>query len=148
MWGPGGRIGSEQDWGSASNFGGRRGSGGVRPIDAEMRREMERAMRDGSRLVPGITQQLRGSGIDEQELNELRHYVGGLPHSRFSGNPRLLQEEHRKLLSLIEQLELQVRRQVEQDQGGANVRAAANEPVPERYREAVAEYYRRLSQGR
>ena len=105
-------------------------------------------MRDGARLIPGITHQLRGSGIDEQELNELRRFVGGLPHGRFAGNPRLLQEEHRKLLSLIEQLELQVRRQVEQDQGGANVRSGANEPVPERYREAVAEYYRRLSQSR
>ena len=147
-WGPGGRIGSEQEWGSASNFGGRRGPGGVRMPDAETRREMERAVRDGARLVPGITQHLRGTGIDEQELKELRQYVGGLPHDRFAGNPRLLQEEHRKLLSLIEQLELQVRRQVEQDAGGANVRAGANEPVPERYREAVAEYYRRLSQGR
>ncbi len=148
MWGPGGRMGSEQDWGSASNFGGRRGPGGGRMPDAETRREMERAVREGARLVPGITQHLRGTGIDEQELKELRQYVGGLPHDRFAGNPRLLQEEHRKLLSLIEQLELQVRRQVEQDAGGTNVRAGANEPVPERYREAVAEYYRRLSQGR
>ena len=148
MWGPGGRIGSKQDWGSASNFGGRRGPGGGGMPDAETRREMERAVREGARLVPGITQHLRGTGIDEQELGELRRYVGGLPHDRFAGNPRLLQEEHRKLLSLIEQLELQVRRQVEQDAGGTNVRAGANEPVPERYREAVAEYYRRLSQGR
>ena len=148
MWGPGGRIGSEQNWGSASNFGGRRGPGGAFMPDAETRREMERAIREGARLVPGITHQLRGSGIDEQELNELRRYVGGLSQDRFAGNPRLLQEEHRKLLSLIEQLELQVRRQVEQDGGGANVRAGASEPVPERYREAVAEYYRRLSQGR
>ncbi len=147
-WGPGGRTGSEQDWGSASNFGGRRVPGGSRMPDAETRREMERAIREGARLVPGITHQLRGSGIDDQELSELRRFVGRLSHDRFAGNPQLLQEEHRKLLSLIEQLELQVRRQVEQDQGGANVRAGANEPVPERYREAVAEYYRRLSQGR
>ena len=148
MWGPGGRTGSEQEWGSASNFGGRRRPGGGRMPDAETRREMERAVREGARLVPGITRQLRGSGIDDQELSELRRYVGGLSHDRFAGNPRLLQEEHRKLLSLIEQLELQVRRQVEQDGGGANVRAGVNEPVPEHYREAVAEYYRRLSQGR
>ena len=105
-------------------------------------------MRDSARLLPGLTQQLRRQGIDEQELSEIRRFVAGLPQDSFPGNPKLLQEEHRNLLSLLEQLELQVRRQVEQDRGGSQIRAIVNEPVPEQYREAVAEYFRRLSQGR
>jgi hypothetical protein len=51
------------------------------------------------------------------------------------------------LISLLQQLELQVRRQVELDQGG-DVRAVISEPVPEQYRNAVAEYFRRLSEQR
>ena len=105
-------------------------------------------MRDSARLLPSLTQQLRGQGIDEEDLSEIRRFVAGLPQDRFPGNPKLLQEEHRNLLSLLEQLELQVRRQVERDKGGNQIRAIVNEPVPEQYREAVAEYFRRLSQGR
>ncbi len=109
---------------------------------------MERAMRDSAQLIPGLTRQLRGQGVDEEDLNQIRRFVAGLSQESFPGNPKLLQEEHRNLLSLLEQLELQVRRQVERDKGGNQIRAIVNEPVPEQYREAVAEYFRRLSQGR
>ena len=148
QFGPGGQSGGQQNWDSASNFGRDRRQGFGGPLDPQARREMERAMRDSARLLPSLTQQLRGQGIDEQELNEIRRFVAGLPRDRFPGNPKLLQQEHRTLLSLLEQLELQVRRQVEQDKGGNQIRAISNEPVPEQYREAVAEYFRRLSQGR
>jgi hypothetical protein len=56
----------------------------------------------------------------------------------------LVEREYRSLVSLLEQLELQVQRHVEVDQGG-DVRAIGGEPIPEEYREAVAEYYRKLS---
>jgi hypothetical protein len=49
------------------------------------------------------------------------------------------------MLAMLEQLELQVRRQVEEDSGG-QVRSIVADPVPEQYREAVAEYFRKLSQ--
>jgi hypothetical protein len=71
--------------------------------------------------------------------------VQGLPNSRFANNPKLLNEEYRKMLAMLEQLELQVRRQVEEDSGG-QVRSIVADPVPEQYREAVAEYFRKLSQ--
>jgi hypothetical protein len=48
------------------------------------------------------------------------------------------------VLSLLEQLELQTRRKVETEEGG-DVRVIVSEPVPDQYREAVAEYFRRLS---
>jgi hypothetical protein len=51
------------------------------------------------------------------------------------------------MLGLLEQLELQVRRQVETAEN-TEVRAIVSEPVPEQYREAVAEYFRRLSKGK
>ena len=63
------------------------------------------------------------------------------------GAMAFLSREYRKMLSMLEQLELQVRRQVEERQGG-QVRATIAQPVPEEYREAVAEYFRRLSKGR
>ena len=143
------REGGPMQWsGSASNFGGRRPQGGVRAWDAGTLADVQRALRQAVQELPGLTRQLRREGIDEQELAELRRFVAGLAQSRFPGNPQLLEKEHRKVLALLEQLELQVRRQVEQEKGNFQVRVIGTEPVPEQYREAVAEYFRRLSQGR
>jgi hypothetical protein len=107
---------------------------------------MEEALREGVQSVPRLTQQLRSQGIYQEDLVELRRFARGLPESGFAGNPKLLQEEYRKMLGMLEQLELQVRRQVEEGQGGNQVRSIVAEPVPEQYRDAVAEYFRRLSQ--
>ena len=143
------REGGPMQWGgSASNFGGRRLQDGARAWDAATLADVQRALRQAVQEIPGLTQQLRRKGIDAQELAELRRFVAGLSHSRFPGNPQLLEKEHRKVLALLEQLELQVRRQVEQEKGNFQVRVIGAEPVPEQYREAVAEYFRRLSQGR
>jgi len=108
---------------------------------------MEKALREGTRLVPRMARELQTGGIYKEDLEEIRRFAQGVPNSKFAGNPKLLQEEYRRLLSLLEQLELQVRRNVEEEQGG-QVRTAITEPVPEEYREAVAEYFRRLSRGR
>ena len=134
--------------GSASSFGDRGPRGGVRAWDADMLADVQRALREAVERLPGLTQQLRGKGIGEQALTELRLFAAGLSQSRFPGNPRLLEKEHRNLLALLEQLELEVRRQVEQEKGNFQVRVIGAEPVPEQYREAVAEYFRRLSQGK
>ena len=143
------REGGPMQWrGSASNFGGRRPQGGVRAWDAGTLADVQRALREAVEQLPGLTQQLRRKGVDEQALAELRRFVAGLSQSRFPGNPQLLEKEHRKVLALLEQLELEVRRQVEQEKGNFQVRVIGAEPVPEQYREAVAEYFRRLSQGR
>ena len=147
----GGRLGGPQrSIGGASNYGGMRRPGsseGIGLWDDQARREMEQALREGVRLVPRMTRDLQTSGIYEEDLEEIRRFVEGLPNSRFAGNPELLAQEYRRLLSLLEQLELQVRRKVEEEQGG-QVRTSVAEPVPEEYREAVAEYFRRLSRGR
>jgi hypothetical protein len=107
---------------------------------------MEEALQQGSQSVPRLTEQLRSQGIYQEDLEDIRRFVRGLSDSRFAGNPKLLQEEYRKMLGLLEQLELQVRRQIEEDKGGNQVRSIVAEPVPEQYRDAVAEYFRRLSQ--
>ena len=143
------REGGPMQWrGSASNFGGRVPQDGVRAWDAGTLADVQRALREAVEQLPGLTQQLRRKGVDEQALAELRRFVTSLSQSRFPGNPRLLEKEHRKVLALLEQLELEVRRQVEQEKGNFQVRVIGAEPVPEQYREAVAEYFRRLSQGR
>ncbi|HTQ53284.1 MAG TPA: hypothetical protein VMI94_02425 [Bryobacteraceae bacterium] len=59
-----------------------------------------------------------------------------------SNDPELLSRIEAQMLSGVEQIELQLRRAL--DQGGA-VRSGPSEPVPPGYADAVAEYFRRLS---
>jgi hypothetical protein len=59
------------------------------------------------------------------------------------GNPELMNRIESQMLTGVEQIELQLRRQLD-DQGGA-VRSGSTEPVPQGYADAVAEYFRRLS---
>jgi len=131
---------------SASNYGRGSGPSGVRAWDPETRQAIERALRESQREIPQVTRDLRAGGIHADDLEEIRKFVQGLSNSRFAGNPQLLETEYRRMLALLEQLELQVRREVELAEGAA-VRTIVTEPVPEKYREAVAEYFRRLSQS-
>jgi hypothetical protein len=132
---------------SASNFGDWERPGGMRAADPQTREAMERALREGASQIPELTNQLRSGGIYNEDLEAIRKFVRSLPESRFRGNPELLETEYQKMLALLEQLELQVRRQAE-TAGNTEVRAIVSEPVPEQYREAVAEYFRRLSKGK
>lgn len=106
---------------------------------------MEQALREGGRQIPQLTNELRRSGMSNEDLAELRQFAQGLADERFRGNTELLEREYRQMISLLEQLELQARRQAELSEGG-DVRAIVSQPVPEEYREAVAEYFRRLSE--
>jgi hypothetical protein len=59
------------------------------------------------------------------------------------GNPELLNRIESQMLSGVEQIELQLRRALDQQVG--TVRSDPAEPVPAGYADAVAEYFRRLS---
>jgi hypothetical protein len=117
-------------------------SGG--PVDPATREQMEEALAQGMRELPRITNDLRRGGLYEEDLEAIRRKARELSSSKFKNNPELLEREYRTVLSLLEQLELQVRRKVETEEGG-DVRVIVSEPVPDQYREAVAEYFRRLS---
>ena len=142
-----GQGGPQRTIGGASNYGNQRHPGGIGVWDDETRREMERALSEGVRSVPRLARDLRTGGIYKEDLAEIRNFVRGLGSDNFKGNPNLLAQEYRRMLTMLEQLELQVRRQVETE-GGGQVRAEVNTPVPEQYREAVAEYFRRLSRAK
>ena len=49
-----------------------------------------------------------------------------------------------QMLAGVEQIELQLRRMLDEQEGG-NVRSGATDRVPPGYADAVAEYFRRLS---
>ncbi len=144
----GGAADGEQrgGWGRAGSLGDGRRLGQFRsPTDVpEVRERMERALEAGVAEVPRLAQQLRlNREFDPREIAQLQAFARQLGDGRFLGNPELLQQEYRQLLAMLEQIEVKLRRQVELDDK-EEVRAIVSEPVPETYREAVAEYYRKL----
>ncbi len=148
--GPGrGRAAGGDRRGGWGNWGGpvdrpRTGGGLPRADDPEVRERMERALQEGLGEVPRLSQQVRRQvEFDASDIADLRRFAQELGDGRFRGNLELLEQEYRKMLALLEQLEVKVRRQVELDDK-EEVRAIVGETVPESYREAVAEYYRRL----
>lgn len=96
-------------------------------------------------------QELRANAGDDpevkQDVESLIREMQRLDPKRFPGNPELLERMRNTILPNLEQIELQLRRKLE-DTGGGPVRSAATEKAPEGYSEAVAEYFRRLSRKR
>ena len=144
----GGRSGSDRrgGWASDGSLGDGRWRGNFGPVggDRTVRERMERALEFGAAEIPRLAERMRSNReFDPKDVLALRQFARQLGDGRFTGNPALLDREYRKMMALLEQLEVQLRRHVELDDKD-EVRAIVSEIVPEPYREAVAEYYRKL----
>jgi hypothetical protein len=67
-----------------------------------------------------------------------------LDPKRFPGNPALVEQLHQQLVSNVDALQLQLRRQLDERQGGT-IRNTDPSKIPPGYQNSVAEYYRKLS---
>jgi hypothetical protein len=65
----------------------------------------------------------------------------------YSNDP-LLTERIAAALAGMEQVEMELRRKVDDAAGNGSVRSPGGEKVPQGYAEAVAEYFRRLSKSK
>jgi hypothetical protein len=109
--------------------------------------DLERWRRESLRDLAGLRQALREDPEAAQDLQALIRAMQQLDPSRFPGNPQLLGRLETQILPLLGQLEIRLRRQLE-EKGSGSVRITSSEPPPPGYAEAVAEYFRRLSRGR
>jgi hypothetical protein len=78
-----------------------------------------------------------------KEVEELVRQMQRLNPSRFPGNPAMVEQMHREVLSSVDKLELQL----ERDSSSTDARTGKSDAVPSGYQESVAEYYRRLSKN-
>lgn len=117
-------------------------TGPLPPISVrdDMRRDITETTRDVRSLIPGLDQR----GVAAADLEAIRTLTRQLEQARFTGGEQVLDRELKANLALLEQLELRLSQTLQRDRS-ANVRTAVAERVPEEYKDAVAEYYRRLS---
>jgi hypothetical protein len=80
----------------------------------------------------------------EKQIQELISAMEHLDPKRFPGNPAMVEELHQRLLSGVDTLELRLRRELDDKKPG-QIRGAEPSPVPPGYKDAVADYFRRLS---
>jgi hypothetical protein len=113
---------------------------GPNPADAQ--REIEQ----GLNLLNGVRPVVQDSPEARRELQSLIDQMRNLDPKRFPGNPGLVEQMHQQLLSNVDALELQLRRQLDEKQGGT-IRNPDPAKIPPGYQDSVAEYYRKLSGG-
>lgn len=109
--------------------------------------QVEQLWRESMRELSRLRQEMTDDPALQRDFAELFRELSRWDPARHPGNPKLLEAMRQEVLPGLEQLELQLRRKLDEQQGGA-VRSSASERVPPGYRQAVAEYFRRLSQGR
>lgn len=119
---------------------------GDRPVRPATPEEMERAYRDGLRDLGALREWASGSPEIRRDLDALTGEMRGLDPRRFQGNPELLEQLNARLLTGLEQIELALRRKLDEKNGEA--RAATQEAPPAGYADSVAEYFRKLSKSR
>jgi len=131
--------GQSQGQGQASGRTGQRGGplGGPGP-----------AWGDAGAYIQNYRQTLRELESNPQISKDLRDQIRELyrldPNLGLGNNPELLNRIEGQMLAGVEQIELQLRRMLD-DQSGGTVRSGSSEPVPPGYADAVAEYFRKLS---
>lgn len=146
--GGGPREGYRDNGYNALNDGSLRAPGGGDGRYTEGGRGLETAYRDGLRDLNQLRQGVAGEDAESaKEIQELIRQMQRVDPSKFPGNPALLEQLRSQLLPNLQQVEIQLRRKLEEQQGGT-VRTAAGDSIPAGYADAVAEYFRKLSKGK
>jgi hypothetical protein len=107
---------------------------------------IERALREAMRELNGLRQELRGEPAPLADVQDLIRELQRLRPGRFPGNPTLVEQLRTQVLTSVDKLELQLRHELDDKQPG-QIRSGDSLQVPSGYKDAVAEYFRRLSQS-
>jgi hypothetical protein len=133
-------------WGNINTGNNRYGQPGQRsaPTDAsDDPADPKRTYRQSMRALNHLRQMVRNDPEAAKEVAELARQMQLLDPSRFSGNPAMVEQMHREVLSSVDRLELQLQR----DAASTQARTGKSYAVPSGYQESVAAYYKRLSEN-
>jgi hypothetical protein len=83
-----------------------------------------------------------------KDLQSLIRDMQRLNPNTYANDPLLAERIQSTLMGGIQQVEMELRRKVEDANGTGSVRSAGGEKVPQGYQDKVADYYRKLSKGK
>jgi hypothetical protein len=141
--GGGGRDGSV--WGNfdtGNNTPHARGQQQGAPADASGNpADSERSFSQEMRQLQQLRQMIGDDPQAAKEVEGLRRQMQNLDPNRFPGNPAMVEQMHREVLSSVDRLELEL----QNAHADTDARTGKPDTIPAGYQEQVAEYYRRLS---
>ena len=126
---------------NGGNYGGPWTDGPVRPQD------FQNTYRDTMQTLMQLQQQLRDDPNTQRDVQGLIRDLRNWDPFTKSNDP-MLNERIQAALAGIEQVEMELRRKVDDTTAGGNVRSPGGEVIPPGYQDKVAEYYRKLSKGK
>jgi hypothetical protein len=113
-------------------------------MDGPIRPEqLQTTYRDALQSLNQLQQQLRDDPDTLRDVQSLMRDLRQFDPAYYTNDP-LLDERIQAALAGVEQVEMELRRKVD-DAGGGSVRSPGSEPVPQGYADAVADYFRKLS---
>jgi hypothetical protein len=133
-------------WGNFNTGNNRYGQGHQRavPTDASGNpADTERTFEQGMRELNHLRQMVHDDPEASKAVQELSRQMQQLDPNRFPGNPAMVEQMHREMLSSLDRIELQLQR----DGSSTDARAGKPSSVPAGYEDSVADYYRRLSKN-
>ncbi len=103
----------------------------------------ERTYQQSVRGLNQLRQMAQGDAQVAKEVRELARQMLQLDPSRFPGNPAIVEQMHREVLSSLDRIDLQLQRD------GSTTEARTGKPssIPAGYEDSVADYYKRLSRN-
>ena len=107
--------------------------------------DIQRQIDQGLNVLNQVRAAVQDSPEARQQLQSLVDEMRRLDPSRFPGNPGLVEQMRQQLVSGVDALELQLRRQLDENRG--TIRNTDPTKIPAGYQDSVAEYYRKLSGG-
>jgi hypothetical protein len=128
---------------TGNNRYGQPGQPAISPDGSDNPADTERTFQQSMRALNQLRQMVRDDPEAAKEVAELARQMQLLDPSRFPGNPAMLEQMHREVLSSVDRLELQLQR----DAASTQARTGKSSAVPSGYQESVAEYYKRLSKN-
>ena len=142
----GGQVADSTVWGNintGNNTYGPRGTPTSDDLSANYG-DTERKYQQELRELNQLRQMVKGDPQASKEAEELARQMQRLDPRRFPGNPEIVEQMHRDVLSSIDRLELAVERNAS---AASEARTGKPHAVPEGYQDSVAEYYRQLSKN-
>ena len=124
-------------WGNNNN-----GIGAVRPEDfqnnyTQTLQTLKQLEQQAQGNDPAMVKDLQNLIRDMQRLNP----------NTYANDPLLAERIQSSLMGGVEQVEMELRRKVEESTGAGSVRSPGGEKVPQGYQDKVADYYRKLSKN-
>jgi hypothetical protein len=96
-----------------------------------------------------LEQQAQGS--DPAMVKDLQNLIRDMQRlnpNTYANDPLLAERIQGTLMGGVQQVEMELRRKVEDANGTGSVRSAGGDKVPPGYQDKVAEYWRKLSKGK